>query len=233
MTLAQDKPLTQLVRAAARATATFPTLAELKEMLGIPPGDTTQDEEIVANMAATIAIVEAYLGRGVAFATETQTFEPVDTRNPKLMLFRFPVSEVTTVTVDGAALTGWRVLKASGILEWFGVYGARFPHYTYNEAPVVEVAYSGGYPDDAFPPDLLDAILRAFSARWNATGKTGNVSDMSTGGPIKSVSVDGLAVSYGDLSASSQDFTGGPVPPELAGVVAMLEPYRQRFLTGV
>src|SRR5262245_35301061 len=87
--------------------ATMPTLDELKEMLGIPASDTSQDEEIVDGFATTLAIVEAYIGRGVAFASMLQQFEPVDTRNPKLLLYRFPVATVRSVSVGGHAITAW------------------------------------------------------------------------------------------------------------------------------
>ena len=169
----------QLAAGAGSRGATMPTLDEIKDMLGIPPGDTTLDDEITDGMAATIAIVEAYLGRGVVFAAQLQLFEPVDSRNRRLMLFRFPVTEVREVTVDGTPVTGWRLFKASGILQWRD--GCYFPHSCAAE-PIISVDYSGGYADDAWPPDLMDAILRAFFARWHATGDTGNSADMSIAG---------------------------------------------------
>jgi len=208
----------------------MPTLDELKDLLGIPPGDTSLDDEITDGFAATIAIVEAYLGRGVAFAAELQPFEPVDTRNPRLMLYRFPVTEVRAVLVDGSAVTGWRVFPASGILEW---RGRGCSYYPCTPEPLVSVDYSGGYADDAWPADLMDAILRAFFARWHATGDTGNMADASTRGAITSISVDGSAVAYGEPGVNAAEFGGKPWPPELQGVVAILEPYRQRSVTGV
>jgi len=231
-------PITQRIReqleaGAGTRGATMPTLDELKDMLGIPPGDTSQDEEITAGFAATLAIVERYLGRGVAFAAQVQAFEPVETRNRKLMLFRFPVTEVRTVTVDGQPVTGWRVLNQSGILEWRDGCCLPANYHCCGSEPIVSVDYSGGYADDAWPEDLMDAILRAFFARWNMTGQTGNSADMSTAGPITQIAVDGSSVMYGTPGVDAAEFGGKPWPPELQGVVAILEPYRHRSVTGV
>jgi hypothetical protein len=213
--------------------ATMPTLDELKDMLGIPPGDTSQDDEILDGFAATIAIVEAYLGRGIAFASVVQDFEPIDSRNPKLLLYRFPVATVRSVSVDGAAFTGWRVLNKSGILEWrdgcmwLGRDACR------QRGPVVSVDYDGGYADDEWPVDLMDALLRAFFARWHATGDTGNTADITTGPPIEAMSVDGSSVTFGAAGVNAAEFGKAEWPPELQSVVAILEPYRARVVSGV
>jgi hypothetical protein len=234
------RPITERIRdlltaGAASRGATMPTLDELKDMLGIPPGDTTSDDEITSTMAATIAIVERYLGRGVVFGAEVQPFEPVDSRNARLMLYRFPVTEVRTVTVDGQPVTGWRVFPASGILEWRGGYGGGrgYGYCGCGPEPIITVDYSGGYADDAWPADLMDAILRAFFARWHATGDTGNTADMSTQGPITQIAVDGSSVMYGTPGVDAAEFGGKDWPAELQSVIPILEPYRQRVVTGV
>jgi hypothetical protein len=219
---------------AAPMSAPFPSLDELKEMLGIPGTDTSQDADITAMMAATIAIVETYLGRGIQEFSGPEQFEPIDTRNPKLQLFSFPVRTVRTVTADGAAISGFRIYNDSGVLEWHGLgCGWHSPSTGYARDPIVVVDYDGGYEDDTWPPDLLDAVLRVFASKWQATGGTGSVMDAQAGGAVKSVTVDGLAVSYGDPNAAAAEFSGGPVPPELAGVVGLLDPYRQRLVTGI
>jgi hypothetical protein len=229
------RPITERIRAQLTAGAdsrgaTMPTLDELKDMLGIPAGDTSLDDEITAAFAATIAIVEGYLERGVVFAAQVQAFEPVETRNPRLMLFRFPVAEVRSVTVDGGAITGWRVFPASGILEW---RQGCAPRGCYGAEPLVSVDYSGGYADDAWPEDLMDAIVRAFFARWHATGDTGNTADMSSQGPIRSIGVDGSNVTWADHIGTAAQSGSGPIPAELLGVSAILDRYRARTVTGV
>lgn len=233
-----QEPVTARVRARLAAAAgargaTMPTLDELKDMLGIPPGDTSLDDEILDGFATTMAVVEAYLGRGVAFAAQVQDFEPVESRNRRLMLFRFPVTEVRTVTVDGNAVTGWRLFKQSGILEWRDGCCPHLARIPCGAEPVVSVDYSGGYADDAWPADLMDAILRAFFARWHATGDTGNTADISSQGPIRNVNTDGSGVTFADHQATAEHSGAGPIPAELLAVSAQLDPYRQRLVTGV
>lgn len=230
-------PITQRIRerlgVGTGVRASMPTLDELKEMLGIPSGDTSMDDEITSGFAATLAIVERYLARGVQFADVVQDFEPVDSRQRRLMLYRFPVTEVRSVMVDDQVVTGWRVFKASGILEVSGVLWQCAPFANCRHEPVIRVDYSGGYADDAWPDDLMDAILRAFFYRWQATGETGNTADMSTQGPIRSIGLDGSTVTWADVQASAQEYGAGPIPQELLGVSAILDPYRHRFVTGV
>jgi hypothetical protein len=222
----------RLAAGAGSRGATMPTLDELKDMLGIPSGDTSLDDEILDGFAATLAIVERYLGRGVAFAAQVQAFEPVESRNPRLLLYRFPVTEVRSVSVDGSPVTGWRLFAQSGILEWRDGCCVR-SHHCCGSEPIISVDYSGGYADDAWPEDLMDAILRAFFARWHATGDTGNSADMSSQGPVRSVGVDGSTVTWADFQSTAQQSGAGPIPQELLGVSAILDPYRQRLVTGV
>lgn len=226
--------ITARIRASRPSTrATMPTLDAIKDALGIPPSDTSLDQAITDAVAATIAIIEAYLGRGIAWGPMVQTFEPVDTRNAKLLLYRFPITEVRTVMVDDSPVPGWRVLKAQGVIEWRDGCGHLWPHNVHGREPVVVVDYDGGYADDEWPADLMDAIMRAFYARWHATGDTGNTADIGTGGPVTSLSVDGSSVAFGEPGVNAAEFGGKPWPPELQSVVSILEPYRQRLVTGV
>ena len=223
----------RLAAGAGSRGVTMPTLDDLKDMLGIATGDTSLDDEITDGFATTLAVVEAYLGRGVAFADQVQAFEPVESRNRRLMLFRFPVSEVRTVSVDGAPVTGWRVFHQSGILEWRDGCCAYLSRAPCGQEPVISVEYSGGYADDAWPADLMDAILRAFFARWHSTGDTGNTADISSQGPIRNVNTDGSGVTWADHQATAEHSGAGPIPAELIAVSAQLDPYRQRLVTGV
>lgn len=213
-------------------TVPFPTLDEVKAALGIEPTDTSKDAAITAGLAATVAMIETYLGRGIAYGPQRQQFEPVETRNPKLMLWRFPIDTVESVTQDGGAVSGWRALHSQGVLEWGQGCGCYAPRYRCERDPLVVVNYTGGYPDDAWPADLLEAVMRAFYGRWNATG--GNIASTTNGAPIRSWSADGLTVQYADADVLLSDSTAAStVPPDLMGVAAMLEPYRARYVSGV
>lgn len=218
--------------------ASLPTLDEIKERLGIDPGDTSQDEDLERNLETTIAIIERYCSRGLVLADVVETQEPIATRNPKLMLYRFPVKEVTAVEVEStpgadvwAAAPGWYVLKRQGALGW-GRGCFHVPHAC-GEAAVVRVTYSGGYDADEWPADLVDAIMRAFYYRWNDSAGSGSATE--AGGPrVKSASVDGLMVTYGDASSAVSGYlSDAAIPPELVSVAPMLEPYRDRLVSGI
>jgi hypothetical protein len=224
-------PLTAAIRS---ASATFPTLAEIKVALGIDPTDTSKDAAITQGMAATIAMIESYLGRGIAYdPAAVQTFEPIDTRDPKLFLDRFPVESVASVVIDGGAVTGWRLYARQGVID-LGRGCCRGPRDCCDAEPVIVVTYAAGYQDDAWPPDLLEAVLRAFYGRWNASG--GSYANATAGaGSVKSWSADGLSISMNDAASSSGmgDSSKDVIPPDLQGVAAMLDPYRVRFVRGV
>lgn len=228
-----EKQVTRLLAGVRSATATFPTLDDIKAALGIPAGDTTKDQAITNGMLSTVAMIETYLGRGIAYADESQQFEPIDTRDPKLFLWRFPVDTVAEVIVEGSPVTGWRVYPRQGVIDLGRGCCTHGPRQCCDEEPLITVRYTGGYPDDAWPPDLLEAVMRAFYGRWNATG--GNIAN-TTGnvGPVKSWSADGLSVTMAEASSgmgagSSSDV----IPPDLVNVAAMLDPYRVRFVRGV
>lgn len=209
--------------------ATFPTLEQIKELLGITGG--AQDAALTALMKSTLAMVEGYLGRGIVERTGPQRFEPIDTRDSKLFLTRFPVSEIESVEIDGGeVLTGWRLYSDQGVLD-LGRCGGRAPHDCCAQGPVIVVTYTGGYPQDCWPPSLLDAVMSTFYRRWNATA--GDASSIVAGGAVKSWSADGLAITMGDASAGLGSISTDAIPADLIPVAAQLDPYRLRFVRGV
>jgi len=223
-------PAPSILAGTRSATATFPTLDEIKAVLGIDPSDTTKDAQITSGVLATIAMIETYLGRGIKRETVIgERFEPIDTRDPKLFLWRFPVESVTEVRVEGAPVAGWRVYPRQGVLNM----GTGHYAHACNDGPLTEVDYVGGYADDAWPPDLIEAVMRAFYGRWSvAFGAAGDAP--SPAGRVKSWTADGLSVSMTDpsIGMGSQE-AGAVIPPDLANVAAMLDAYRVRFVRGV
>jgi hypothetical protein len=214
--------------------ASLPTVDQIKVALGIEPTDTSKDAAIQSMLDATIALIESYLGRGVQSAPMIEDIEPPENANPSLLLYRFPVSQVNSVMQDAAVISGWRLYKSPGILKW-RVGGCNVRRACCGELDVpVTVDYVGGYAADAWPADLVEAIMRAFYIRWNATGGTGNLSEVvNAPGNNRSVSVDGLTITRDSQSYAGEGFAGQAVPPELTSVAAMLEPYRSRVLMGV
>ena len=211
------------------ACATFPTLEQIKETLGI--ADASKDAALTATMKATLTLIEGYLGRGIVERTREQRIEPIDSRDSKLFLTLFPITDVASVIIDGGeALTGWRVYSAQGVLDLGRGCGFRVPHNCCANEPVIVVTYTGGYPQDCWPPDLLDAVMRAFYGRWNATGGDAGA---VVGGAVKSWSADGLAITMGDTTAGLGSISTDTIPPDLLSVAAQLDPYRVRFVRGV
>jgi hypothetical protein len=210
--------------------ATFPTLEQIKELLGIT--GSAQDAALTASVQATVAMIESYLGRGIALRTGVQRFEPIDTRDSKLFLTRFPVSAIASVAIEdgGELLTGWRVYGDQGVLD-LGRCAGRSPHDCCAQGPVILVTYTGGYPNDCWPPSLLDAVMSTFYRRWNATA--GDASGVVAGGAVKSWSADGLSISMGDASAGLGSISSDTIPPDLLPVAAQLDPYRVRYVKGV
>ena len=225
-------PAPSILAGTRSATASFPTLEEIKVVLGIDPADTTKDAAITSGVIATIAMIETYLGRGIKRETVIgERFEPIDTRDPKLFLWRFPVESVTEVRVEGAPVAGWRVYPRQGVLNMGR--GSSMRGECCGEGALTEVDYIGGYADDAWPPDLVEAVMRAFYGRWSvAFGAAGNAP--SPAGRVKSWTADGLSVSMTDpsIGMGSQE-AGAVIPPDLANVAAMLDAYRVRFVRGV
>ena len=213
-------------RMAARSVVSFPTLEQIKTALGIDAGDASKDAAITALLASTIAIIEGYLGRGIALEQVIEEFDPPETRVDVLLLHRFPVQQVVSITHEGGAeITGARVYKATGVVRWR--HGcARVRGCGCEDLAPILVEYSGGYAEDAWPADLLDAVMRAFYGRWQATGGTGNTADMVGGPGNRSVTIDGLTITRDAASFAGSALADQAVPPELASVAAQLEPYR-------
>jgi hypothetical protein len=205
----------------------LPTIEEIREALGFP--DDTHDAAIAAMLASTIAMIENYLGRGIVRATETEEIVPPDSRMRAILLWRYPVESITSVTREGVDLSGYKLYKAAGILRldyWYR-------RACCDEDAALEVVYVGGYADDGLPADLVDAVMRVFYGRWNSTGGTGNLSEVDHGGAIRSVAVDGLTVTRDSPSYAGAGFSEAVIPPEIAPVAAVLDPYRARRASGV
>jgi hypothetical protein len=212
--------------------ANLPTIEEIREALGI--ADSSQDAAIQSMFNSTIAIIEAYLQRGIVRADEIEEVDPPDSRLSALLLFRFPIESVATVTHDGLALTGFRVQKASGILRWPDGWARHRQCCRYDRQIIV--SYTGGYADDAWPADLLDAVMSTFYRRWHATGGTGNAAEIdASASENRSVSIDGLTIEHRDPPQSVYAFGGALIPINiyLAPVAAQLEPYRVYRAGGV
>ena len=213
-------------------TAPAPTVESLKAQL--PQPVTVPDAVIASTLNAILAAVESHLQRGLKFmAGAVEEFDPPDSRGPGLFVFRFPVEQVISVEQDGAALTGFRVFKADGEVR---LHDGCATHWRCcRQDQPIEVTYDGGFPDDAWPAEIVAAVEQLFHARWNTTNGAGDASGTEWGLENKSISVDGMTIEHRDPAQVSYAYAGTVIPinAELAPVAAMLEPYRARRGSGV
>ena len=229
-------------------TVPFPTVDTIKILLGIDPTDTSKDAAIAVLLAACVAMLENYCSRTFQNGDYVEEFEPLSARDPTLMLSAWPVQTINSVTRDGVALTDYRLYPNTGMLrQWvngsiaYRPPGAGWSSWSWwwcgDHAASIIVDYVGGYPDDAWPADLVGVLLSLFGARWRALGGDGNPANDTTGrGAIKAFTVDATRIEY-DLGDSS---TGavigvetGEIPPDLAPFAAQLAPYVDQRIWGV
>lgn len=219
----------------------FPTVDDLKAMLGIAADDESKDALIQMMLDSSLAMIESYCGRIFMLDDYEEHFLPIDTRNPYLLLSAFPVETVRSITRDYGfenepyvvTIGGWKVFPQQGIVRQFS-HGCCWCCVQWDGDTIVD--YRGGFPPDAWPADLVDILIRLFMDRWNATGGTGLLVNGSSGGgtgEIKSATVDGMRLDYDVGGASYKAVVD--VPPDLLPYAAALAPYRllDRALWGV
>jgi hypothetical protein len=99
-----------------------------------------------------------------------------------LYLAGAPVSEVTSVTVDGVEIpaaaseveSGWQLVGEDQLV----LNGYRFTAGTRN----VVVRYLAGWPVEEIPADLAGAVLQLVALRWKEGGRGGAVTQSVAGG---------------------------------------------------
>jgi hypothetical protein len=123
------------------------TVRRLKEILGIPAEDTTQDARLTGYILAAGEMIEAYCGR--QFERKTRVLELPEFDGGHVLLKAYPVNDVALVTLAGRALPGCRLDKGAGILT--------LPH---DVAGPLAVTYTGGYvlPGRKGAPDLPETL---------------------------------------------------------------------------
>jgi hypothetical protein len=133
------------------------TLDEIKIMIGIAPGDTTEDELLSLWITQYSDVIAAMCNRVFAKEKVIETWRgdtmPLDTDNGRIFLTHYPVADADLETIsgpDGTNITGgWELENASGKLQFFSATWS---------API-RITYTGGYdlPEDT-PPALKQAL---------------------------------------------------------------------------
>lgn len=173
------------------ASEVLTTYAEAKARLnaiGTAIVDGTDQAAVERLVNAVSDAVVGYCGRGFALVSRTERYQPP--RGELLQLAARPISSVTSVSLDGTAVTDYEVADADqGLLYraggWSGelyedacygsVTGATVPG---SARPVLSVVYSGGYvtPSQAAASPTGGATLsaRTGSGAGSVTGTAGS-----------------------------------------------------------
>lgn len=184
------------------------TLTAVKLELSL--SGSAADAILTERIAQMSAMIETHCRRVFARETVQEIFRDVD--DYRLSLTRFPVSSITSVTIDGEALSSgdYEIDAEAGALFRLSS-DARVSIY----ASKVTVIYTAGYvlPDTAnptLPADIQRACVLAATTAYLGKGR-----DLT----IRSESAqDVVQVSYLDPRAGIE-----ALPPQVAGLLA---PYR-------
>ena len=146
----------------------------------------TRDAEVQGMLDAALAIAEKYCNRGFLYKAERVHF--YDTTANSLPLPRYPVEQVTKVSVGGK----YHVHKQTGLIAFHdrNLYGGCAGGGT-----DVTVEYAGGYR--TLPADLELALWEIFDNLWSRhnASASGAVA-AATSGVVQSITSDGATIRY-------------------------------------
>lgn len=149
------------------------TLAELRALPDVSSTTTYPDARVEAVAAYIVAVIEREVG--TSFVARTVTDEVHDGGGDTIVLTRPHVLSVTSVSVDGVALTT-SLRTQGGVLRQFSDAASYSPLSFASGSGNVLVTYSAGY--SATPPaDIKDAALWGTRARLLDTGSNAVIND--------------------------------------------------------
>lgn len=139
------------------ATQDLATLATVKAALGITDG--TEDATLPPLISSASAAIAGYCNRVFIEEDVEETLRPCG-RQHELMLARYPVSNVGSVTEDDdvVAPSGYEVDLAIGIIS--RLFGDRGGYWSGGK---IVVAYKAGYPIAEVPAGLVQAVIMLVS----------------------------------------------------------------------
>jgi Phage gp6-like head-tail connector protein len=210
-------------------------LEAAKARLGIT--DNSQDAAIESAMGVALALAEKYCDRQFLLELGTVQFPP--TAWPVLLVRRYPIKDVVEVLApNGSVLdpTRYGVDYEHGMIRLgWGITSAGVPPGSSWWSGSVAVTFEGGY--DPLPADLEAALWMVFDNVWSTTpgmGLPAGSATSSSGGAVRSFSIDGMSIGY-DNSATSGG--GGSAAPDDWGLIpalatAILNFYRAETVVG-
>jgi len=138
------------------------TANALKEQIGIPAEETSQDSLLERLIRAATDAIEAECRREFEKREYEETFKDKET----IFLSGYPVDEVTEIKKDDEALAEYEINKELGIIKL-------------EEKGTIEVKYTAGYilPDNSedrdLPYDIEDACIMLALFSYNTSASSG------------------------------------------------------------
>jgi hypothetical protein len=183
-------------------------IEDLRVRIGLPFDDTSKDAEINAAKDSAFALMGNYCDRIFLDDDGADVEEQFTHRVGKsLNLKRYPIIAITSIVDDKSqAFTAYHEEPDTGVIHLD-------EHRAFHQ---VTVTFSGGYDEDALPPDLLMAFYSVFDQEY-ALGEGGVV---SASGEIQSVTVaDVGTVRYTTSSSDSSSDSGAFLPDRTKSIL--------------
>ena len=206
------------------------TLEKMKEYLG--ETTTDYDDFLTQQIIVVSDAIEGYCGRVFNEASYTQTFyadEMSSTAPDKIMLFHYPVTVISSVTMGPSSnildADEYRSQKVRGIIKRV-IDDRRSMWFSDNSTSVV-VVYTAGYADT--PPVIEQVVFSLVSENYNKK-KSGIGLDF--GSDVQSISIPGTLTINFDYTLQANDRTTkyGMIIGNYANT---LDPYRsERAVVG-
>lgn len=152
------------------AAGDLTTVLKVKSFLGIE--NTTDDAKLADLVTRCSAAIATFLSRAIATTTFTEKYD--GNGSDVLMLRNYPLASVSSLTVDGAAVTA----SADGLTNYgFGLgdtyiffVGGVFPRGRRN----VAITYSAGF--SSVPTDIEQACIEMVADRYKLPSRIGEKS---------------------------------------------------------
>lgn len=163
------------------------TLANVKQYLGIEPGDTSADALLERMINAASATIERYCGRTFLQATYTDVMHGTGQR--RMSLRNIPVTAVTSVTVGGRAIQPRQSETGQGFT--FDKYCVSLTGHSFADGyDNVVISYTAGFAE--VPADVDMACCELVSLRYKTLDRLGVTS--------KSLAGESISFNMGDFT---------------------------------
>jgi len=199
----------------------------LLEEIGIPTSDPDYAAKLASaekSLVFVLAVTERYLDRKLEYLDgEVETFGPAPRR--RLQLRRYPIEDVSEILIGTSAIPLEQY--AAGFDGEAGVV-----YLTVWAGWPARVTYAGGYPDDAWPPELLMVVMELAASVFPGISTAGVPVLGGIEPPVKRVSVPDVGtIEYADNGGSgSMDVLGFGVIPRAYS--AVLDRFRAASIVG-